>query len=493
MLIVFGGSFLYAIIAYVIIYTTISSPITQTIRLEQVYALTALSLLYTILITKPLQVFFPENVLVKQLAAVRKYLTLSVIFFAVIHASLAFFGQLGGFNGLFFLSSTYLIAIGLSFTGLLLLLPVVFLLYYKHPLPSYLLIVSDRLLSGIGLLILIHALMLGSHFIDLMKFIPQIFTVLIAVYVLLEALRIDRWLRSILRIPVTVGPVFSIALIGMCWYGFLMFQSSGSLALGIHASHLDAMMNDDSTVNENSKRYTVDFDYPSKIEPGKEIPLTFTVYDANTGDVVTEYSVVYEKLMHVIIVDEKLSYFSHIHPEFIDGRFVVSAIFPSDGRYRVYTDFQPLNGPEEMMAFSLSVGTGVSDASDSEVDTSVSRTVGSYTVTIAYPRPLTARDLSEGMTEVTFTVTDRNGNAVSTLKPYLGSYGHMVMINQKTYEYLHVHPAKSIDPNGDDGGPTIAFYPFNIYGSVTPGVYRVFIQVNPNGQLITADFTINVE
>ncbi|WP_217597545.1 hypothetical protein [Cohnella sp. GbtcB17] len=50
----------------------------------------------------------------------------------------------------------------------------------------------------------------------------------------------------------------------------------------------------------------------------------------------------HEKLLHLIMVNHDLSFFSHIHPEFKgDGTFTVNTSFPASGDYKVLADFIP--------------------------------------------------------------------------------------------------------------------------------------------------------
>jgi hypothetical protein len=68
------------------------------------------------------------------------------------------------------------------------------------------------------------------------------------------------------------------------------------------------------------------------------------------------------------------------------------------------------------------------------------------------------------------------------------------MINEKTFDFIHVHPfSLTVPPPGANGGPTIDFLPIGIYGPFKPGVYHAFAEFNPNNELFTADFTVKIE
>jgi hypothetical protein len=243
-------------------------------------------------------------------------------------------------------------------------------------------------------------------------------------------------------------------------------------------------------------RYTVSFSHDPIITPGQPTTLHFTVYNAATGSEVKLFSRVYEKVMHLIIVDESLSYFAHIHPVQDENGFSITTSFPNEGNYRFYIDFQPLGAIEQQMGFSLSVGNQRSiQKSTFPPDKNLTKTFGNYLVTISYPHPLLAKELSNGNQKITFTIKDAETNKpITNLKPYLASFGHLVMINETTFDYLHVHPDRlTPPPNNANGGPDVTFLPLGLYGPIKPGIYRAFAQFNPENKLFTADFTIIVE
>src|SRR5918992_1437440 len=61
------------------------------------------------------------------------------------------------------------------------------------------------------------------------------------------------------------------------------------------------------------------------------------------GDVVTDFAVAHEKIMHFIVVRRDLTQFQHLHPDFNQetGEFRVAVAFPAPGPYRFFADFTP--------------------------------------------------------------------------------------------------------------------------------------------------------
>lgn len=476
--------------------------------LTQTYALIAVTYLYFALLTTPLTRFFiflPHRSLYIR---ARRSIGVSAFMFALLHAYNAFFGELGGFAGLQFLNSKYLTAVSLgaiNLTILSLMASTSFewmiskLTYAKWKF-------LHRFVYLVAILTIIHALMLGSDFTDLSGAIPQIFSVALAFLLILEALRLDIYLsKKIPNLP-KAGVAFIVATLFITLLTLVTLTPGmgGNLSLhdehrkmaemGKSADNQNQMMNMPGMTGDKTKRYTVDWDYDEPITPGKEINLKFRVFDASNGAPVELFTANYTKLMHLIIVDSSLNHYQHIHPEYKDGWFSVNATFPAEGRYNLYLDFVPLGAIEQQIGLSLHTAGHTEDLLPSqEADKNLQKKFGEYNVKLSFEAPLKASEMSVGASHLKFEIS-KNGQPVNTLKPYLGSFGHLVMINTKTYEYTHVHPVQTGNLQPDQkGGPVVEFMPMSLYAPIKPGVYKLFGQFNPDGNLITADFTVKVE
>ena len=87
---------------------------------------------------------------------------------------------------------------------------------------------------------------------------------------------------------------------------------------------------------------------------------------------------------------------------------------------------------------------------------------------------------------------EKTGEPIKDLQPYLGSWGHTLMLSEDASDYIHSHPTETI-PDGVDrtkiyGGPDVSFDAF----LPRPGRYRVWSQFQRQGRLITVAFTIGV-
>lgn len=191
------GNIIFGLLVFLYVFWAFPEGTVRIIRLTQTYALLALTFLYLSLLVSPIYSAFPTLPARGLMVKARRATGVSAYFYSLTHASLAFFGLLGGFEGLQYLDSKYLLAISLSFTALIIL--------------SVLALISfDAMVNKLGrtwktisrfvylaaLLITLHALLIGSHFQDLNSLIPQIFLVLGVILLVLEGVRLAKYLKG---------------------------------------------------------------------------------------------------------------------------------------------------------------------------------------------------------------------------------------------------------------------------------------------------------
>ena len=430
---------------------------------------------------------------------------MSALAFGLLHSNLALWGLLGGIEGLYFLSERYIQAILISFVALVIL--IVLGLTSIGPVMRRLGPLWKRIhrLSYIaGMLLVIHALLLGTHFSDLASFIPQIFFTALVFLLVLEAVRFDHYLSNkFFRLP-HFSPIFTLIISQLAIASTFLFLPVGlSPSFGIHSAHIELAQQAQSgggqtssipgLTGDRTKHYAVAFEHEAALSPELQTTVSFTVTDAGNGSATKAFQTLYEKTSHLIIVDDALEYFNHVHPTLEGSTFTMQTTFPHPGMYHLYLDFQPFGAIEQQFGFSLKVGEFGTQAGAVQVpDKTLSKKFGSHQVTLILPGALKANDMALGKQLLKFTIKDAQGNGVRNLGQYLGAYGHLVMIDEKTYDYIHVHP-NVLAQAGAKGGPEVAFLPIGIYGKIKSGTYRIFAQFNPSDGLFTADFTVKVE
>lgn len=232
-----------AAILFALIFSSDAPLDLKVIEITRQYAHAALLCLYLALLHTPLYVQFPKLPLRGIYHQARRAIGVSAFGFAVLHASFAFFGLLGGFGGLKFLNERYLTAIILSSTALFILLLMALTSFdaavrYLGKRWKQL----HRLVYLAGTLIIFHFLMIGTSFLNPDNFFAQFVFVAILLLLLLQILRINKFLlkkekeTSFTRNGVSVGGMLLLSAFIILVFGLYgPFTILGPLS--IHAGH----------------------------------------------------------------------------------------------------------------------------------------------------------------------------------------------------------------------------------------------------------------
>ena len=498
-------SIVFSVSVFFIIKKNIPHGSTQIIRYNEVLGFASTITLYLTLLISPLFYAFPDLPLKIVAVKARRALGVSSFYFAFIHAASTFFFQLQGFDGVGFLSNRYLFALGISAVSLGIL--------FALMLTSF-----DSVIRKLGhkkwkfvhrfiyiacALILLHILLLGTHFASFTETVPRMTFIAVIFLCILEARRLDVFLEKYFVANTRLKLVTLLTAGASGIVIFLCFSPQTEPSFNIHAVHIQIAKDAQSATTQNypglsgdrTKRYTLSFLHSDSILPNTDTALQFQVYDASSGNPVQLFTPVYSKLLHLIIVDEELQYFHHIHPVLTETGFQISTQFPKSGNYHLYLNFQPIGAIEQQFAFTIHIGEATQPVVMTPDDLRTIKHFGPYDVTLQKPSPLRATELSIGGQTLTFHLEDSQTHVpLKNLQPYLAAFGHLTLINEKTYDFLHVHPNNPLPPAASDiTGPDVQFLPLGLYGPIKPGTYRAFAEFNPGGKLLTTDFTVKVE
>ncbi|MFC7547365.1 hypothetical protein [Plantactinospora sp. GCM10030261] len=196
------------------------------------------------------------------------------------------------------------------------------------------------------------------------------------------------------------------------------------------------------------------------------------------GRPITAYDVEHDKRMHLIAARRDLSGFRHVHPELDpDGTWRVPTPLSAPGSWRLFADFKPTGA--EALTLGVDVAVGGAFTPVPLPAPASSTTVDGYTVTIG-------GTLRPGATSPLTLTVSRDGEPVTDLQPYLGAYGHLVMLRQGDLAYLHVHPEGSPGDGRTAPGPEVRF------AAEVPstGTYRLYLDFQHAGVVRTAEFTM---
>ncbi|MBG0567864.1 hypothetical protein I4J89_41135 [Actinoplanes sp. NEAU-A11] len=204
--------------------------------------------------------------------------------------------------------------------------------------------------------------------------------------------------------------------------------------------------------------------------------LEFTINGAG-GAPITTYAIVHDKPLHLIVIRRDLTGFQHLHPVMApDGTWSVDLTLPEPGSYRMIADFTALVGGTQV---ATTLGGDLTVAGNyapvTLPDPALAATTAAYDVTYE------GTPVTESTQPLLMTVTDAAGKPVA-VEPYLGAYGHLVVLRQGDTGYVHVHPETRLA----DG--KVKFW----LAAPSPGTYRMFFDFQAAGKVSTAAWTVVV-
>lgn len=233
-------------------------------------------------------------------------------------------------------------------------------------------------------------------------------------------------------------------------------------------------------------------EYPVKLETGTKIlkpgvvtHLNFEVQDPKNYTTVKDFEIVHEKLFHIFIISQDLSFFMHEHPVLTkDAHFIYDVKFPKPGLYRVLTDFYPKSGTPQLVEKTLLVGGEGFQISVANIkpDMSDQHGVNLDAELVAAP----AKPVAGQKTILFLRMRPNDG-----IEPYLGAMAHMMAGSFDLIDMIHTHPVAQSDVQADGGKGDYKELQFNVYFP-RPGVYRVWLQFQRKGEVNTVAFNVPV-
>lgn len=267
-----------------------------------------------------------------------------------------------------------------------------------------------------------------------------------------------------------------------------------------------------SEVHTHSTRMRV-ISAPAVIQAGKSATITLEIVDNADGTPINDFEIVHDMKLHLILASSDLSWFNHLHPEFIgNGKFRIETMLPYAGKFRVYADYKP-KGEEGEVAYAEIDAKGANPlAATPKLVAGKIQDGWMTTEAIGWPEGKTKEMLLNSkstayqvalmpMPEVVkagedvmlhFQVRDQSGKPLENLQPYLGAKGHCVILSADPKLYLHTHPADEehqMDGMTMSGGGSDVMFHTNFPRA---GLYKVWGQFKHNDTIVTAPFVVNV-
>ena len=234
---------------------------------------------------------------------------------------------------------------------------------------------------------------------------------------------------------------------------------------------------------------------PRLVKAGEKVKLRFTIYHPETEAQIKNFAIMHDMPFHLFVVSQDFAHFDHIHPEKQeDGSFTIETILPQAGYYKIFCDYFPVGGTPQVAHLNLVTAgyNGDLNAAGAKLvaDKTLTKTLSGtrFELKIDPEKPFAGKPA-----ELKYKLTDeKTGEPVKNLRPYLGAWGHTLILSEDGTDYLHSHPSEMIPEDVDRtklvNSPEVAFETFFPH----PGHYRIWSQFLREEKLITVSFTIYV-
>ena len=200
--------------------------------------------------------------------------------------------------------------------------------------------------------------------------------------------------------------------------------------------------------------------------------------------------------VHLILVRDDLAYIVHRHPPIApDGTISEKVTFPAPGTYRAVIDVYPRYGDQPNFQLFRNVRVAGAYKPKPLPPPARSVTVGGYTFTLDQVPKLRAIQAAF----LKLSVTDPKGKPAHFM-PWYGALAHAIFFRKGSLDYFHTHVCAK-----GASGCTSLLGGAKVTGTSTtpgkltvgvlvpvPGTWRLFLQTQVNGHILTAPFTLNV-
>jgi hypothetical protein len=214
----------------------------------------------------------------------------------------------------------------------------------------------------------------------------------------------------------------------------------------------------------------------STAKPRAGQPVTWVFQTAVTG-----LEKVHERPIHLIVVSKDQTLFDHVHPEWVTPNILrLDYTFAQGGRYWLYADFTPAGGVQAIARFAVDVEGATQPASPAP----------SIAPSLTISEPLeTGRDLLFRFDLSKFPGLDR----------YLGAWGHIILMSADGEDFIHAHPKENLPLTPTN--PWIHVHDTanvspaeieTVTGFRRPGQYKIWLQIQKSGQVLTFPYSIRV-
>jgi len=269
--------------------------------------------------------------------------------------------------------------------------------------------------------------------------------------------------------------------------------------------HYEKIVHPDGTVEYCATNHAgfldlTKLDYPvrTKLQPsdtpvvGKSVQVNLELKTKGGMSIAPhELAYTHTKQMHLMAIDPSLEDYHHIHPEpiGIDGNYGFSFTPKMSGAYRFFTEVVPLVSRRQVLAVSTTEVQG------QELEPVFIEPTRSYVneglrfELVGLPLELeTGRDYRFELKVLT------SEGEPAKLETVMGAKAHMVAFDAELRGFAHMHPEASLGVSSAGFVPVDVDEAFGfVFNVPNPGWYRMFAQIQINGEPVYGRFDCRVE
>ena len=244
----------------------------------------------------------------------------------------------------------------------------------------------------------------------------------------------------------------------------------------------------------------VDFStFPKSIFSMQTATLEFDFKDIDGKPLKLE--VEHEKLVHVILINDDFTIFSHIHPEDSklttsemqnNGLFAINYTFAKPGRYIVGINFAASSKDYTKIFYVDVAGNKKENAMK---DFSTKKIFDNYTVNLSYSK------ITAGKPVALKYHFEKDNKPVEDMEPYLGAAMHVAIVKDDLDNFMHTHAMAGMDEmmnmnmpmNMNMEVPSKLGPNLEVYAEFPEkGLYHIFAEFRHDGKIVLTHFMVEV-
>ncbi|HEY1067928.1 MAG TPA: hypothetical protein VGE52_17525 [Pirellulales bacterium] len=196
------------------------------------------------------------------------------------------------------------------------------------------------------------------------------------------------------------------------------------------------------------------------------------------GKPLTDFEVVHEKPLHLILVRDGLDQFFHIHPS-LDAHGVATATFtfPLGGKWRLFADHTARGHGEAAPTAVIDV-SGDDPPAPALAPTHGRAQGDGLDADVGVAQSPDGREAT-----LTFNLVGADGRPAVGMEPYLGAGGHLVVLSADGVQFIHTHPKEA-------GASARVEFAAHLPG---PGLYKAWGQFKQGGEVRTIPVVFTIE